>query len=403
MPPSNYKQLTPSWGAVVRILVAVSLSLTSVPAKVSADDIKLTPSCAVREEYNDNVLFSTVSRRSDFLTTVSPNLALTQASERLNSSLSGGLNWLNYARTTGQNALDFLLQGQAGYRWTPLTDLGVSGAYVQNSRPDTVNQRTDLSAGSGGDQQNYSLRIGHKFNPLTASTFSYAFGKATYENPLQQGNELHNAGLAVTRDLGNLMKGLLSAGYSHTTYRISSSDDYSFSTGLSWQPQEKLSLNGSVGGRLTHSQFLLASGGEGSNDNWGIIGSLTASYAGEASRSSLSFVRDFAAGSGQTGATERTQVGLTLSRQLLEKMTGQISARYTLNEASFSAQQSRDVALRGSAGIDYELNRNFTVGLNYFYSRIDYSPSKQQAEQNKLVVQVQWHYPIDKPVFIEHK
>jgi hypothetical protein len=391
-----YMQPTPSWGAVVRILIAVSLVLTLVPVMVYADDIKVTPACDVREEFNDNVLFSTFDRRSDFLTTISPSLALTQASERMNASLSGGLNWLTYARTTGLDATNYQVQGQAGYRWSALTDLGVSGAYVQNSRPDTVNQLTSLSAGSGSDQQNYALRIGHKFDPLTASTFSYAFGKATYENPLQQGNEVHTTGLSVTRDLGNLLKGLISVGYNHIGYRLSRSNDYSFSTGLSWQPQEKLSLSGSVGGRLTHSLFSLANGAEGSNDNWGVIGSLTATYAGESSRTSLSFIRDFAAGSGQTGATERTQVELNLHRQLQEKLTAQFSARYTLNNASFSAQESRDVALRGNAGLSYEFNRSFSVGLNYSYYRIDYSPSSLKAEQNICMLMAQWQYPVTK-------
>ena len=55
----------------------------------TADEFKLTPSLAVKEEYNDNILYTQTDIQKDFITTISPGLALTDRTERMDLSYAG--------------------------------------------------------------------------------------------------------------------------------------------------------------------------------------------------------------------------------------------------------------------------------------------------------------------------
>ncbi|WP_170241894.1 outer membrane beta-barrel protein [Geobacter argillaceus] len=401
-----------SGGSAVRLLVIAGIvHLAAGLAVARADEIKVTPAVTASEEFNDNILFSTIARKSDVVTTLSPSLELADNSARHNLSILGGINWLTYAKMANLDSVDYQYRGQAGYRLSPLTAFSASGAYVRNSRPDSINQLTMLSSSSGKDSYNYAFSANRKLDELTSATMSYSYASETYDNPALLGNKVHTAGMAVNRNFGNLLTGAASAGYSRNIYRDSQSDDYSLGIGSSWQQSEHFSWNASVGGRFTHSSFLVlqqatSTTTEATNDNWGVTGLLSLAYTGEKNRATLSFVRDFTAASGQIGATERTQVGLTLGRQFLEKFAGQAAITYTINSSpggQFSAQGAEDKAIRCSADLDYEISRHFSMGLRYAFYRIDYSPSNQSAVQNMVLMQANWKYPVDRFAFIENK
>lgn len=388
------------------LLMAGALPLGPGGKTASADEIKVIPSVDVREEFNDNILFSTFSRKSDLVTTVSPSLGLSDSSERYSLGVTGGIDWLTYARSAHLDSVDYQYRGQGNYRLSSLTDLSASGSYVRNSRPDSINQLTGLSSGAGSGRQNYGFSASRKLDELTSGTLSYSYASETYDNPTLFGNRVHTAGLAVNRGVAKRLAAAVSAGYSRNIYRDSESEDYSLGIGTSWQQSQLFTLNASVGGRFTHSTFLDAVRREGSNDNWGVTGLLSMAYTGEKNRASLSFARDFVAASGQIGATERTNVGLTLGRQFLEKVNGQAAVTYTINDSpggQFSAQGAEDRAIRCSTSLDYEVSRHFSVGLQYVFYRIDYSPSNQSAVQNTALVRAQWTYPLDTFLFIENK
>ena len=69
-------------------LILLNVLLLLVPSGVLADDFKLIPSLAVREEYNDNIFGSVSDTVDDFITTISPGLELVERTERLDLGLS---------------------------------------------------------------------------------------------------------------------------------------------------------------------------------------------------------------------------------------------------------------------------------------------------------------------------
>lgn len=69
----------------------------------SAAEVKLTPSLAVTEEFNDNVRDSATDRRSDFITRVQPGVAFMYRAPSVNGDLSYSFDYQNYARGTVEN------------------------------------------------------------------------------------------------------------------------------------------------------------------------------------------------------------------------------------------------------------------------------------------------------------
>ena len=69
------------------VLLPVLLLLTDA----LADEFKLTPSIAARQEYNDNIFFDTSRPKDSFITRVTPGLELIDRTERLDLRLTGSL------------------------------------------------------------------------------------------------------------------------------------------------------------------------------------------------------------------------------------------------------------------------------------------------------------------------
>ena len=71
-------------GIVILLVTLICVS----PDMVSADEFKLIPSIGIREEYNDNIFYSSNDTVDDFITTIRLGLELIERTERLDLNLS---------------------------------------------------------------------------------------------------------------------------------------------------------------------------------------------------------------------------------------------------------------------------------------------------------------------------
>src|ERR1039458_3162662 len=98
------------------LLVAfVFICLLATPSFLHAAENTFVPSIALSEEFNDNISLTTDSKRSDFITTVSPGLAINSKTERSGLGLLAGLNWLTYARNSDLSSAGYSLQGKGNH------------------------------------------------------------------------------------------------------------------------------------------------------------------------------------------------------------------------------------------------------------------------------------------------
>ena len=381
-----------------RLLVAGALlsPATYCPTAYAAE-IKLSPSCELKEEFNDNVFLTAGNRKNDFITTVTPGLALSRSSERLNVDLLAGFSWHDYSRTAGGAATAYQYTGQLANKITQRDDLGLNVAYIRNTRPDTLSTTTGLPTISGSDTYQYSGNARRVLDETASASLSYSFNQEEYDNPASQPRRVHTTGLVLSIDLGDympLLKGTLNTNFSRALYSDSSNDSYTISVGASRSINEQLSINLSAGGQLIQSTFVTTS--QVTSDSWGAIGSAALAYSAEQGFGAFSFSHNFSAASGLVGAVQTTAFTLTLGRNLSEKMTAQCSAAYNINQADSGQYSSRSVddrALNLTADIAYKLSKYFDIGLQYAYYTVDHALDNQSLSQNKIMARAVVKYP----------
>jgi hypothetical protein len=380
--------------------VTVCLLMPATGCRLAfGEERKLIPSCEFKEEFNDNVFLSASDKKSDFITTISPSVAFSSASERLNIELLSGLSWHEYVRSEGIGSMDYQLNAQVANRLTQLDDIGLSAAYARNTRPDSISQTSGLSSSTGSDHYQISASARRLVTETSSASLTYSFVQDDYDNPVYQANHVHNAGLVISKDfsaLAPLLKGTLSSNFSRATYRDSRSDSYTLTAGASRSITERILVSLSAGGQVIHSTFETTS--EGNNESWGAVGSALVNFTGENTFGSFSIARNFSAASGQIGAVESTSFGLTLGHNYSDKITAQFAASYNINHASngqFSSQGTDARALSLKAGIMYKISKNFDAGFQYAYYTVSYAPNDLIVAQNSVMLRVVAKYPVN--------
>jgi hypothetical protein len=352
------------------LLVSGALLLPAAVCHTAyAAEIKLNPTCEVKEEFNDNVFLTAGGNKSDFITTITPGLGFSRSSERLNVDLLAGFSWHDYARTPGIAATDYQYTAQLTNRITPRDDFGLNAAYIRTTRPDTITTVTGLSS-AGSDTYQYSGNLRRVLDETSSASLSYSFNQEEYDNPASQSRRVHSAGLVISKDLGDfvpLLKGTLNTNFSKSIYRDSSNDNYTISVGASRSINE-----------------------------WGAVGSASLNYTAEQGFGSFAFAHNFSAASGQVGAVQTTSFGLTLGRNFSDKMTAQGAASYNLNQSDSGQYSSRGVddrALNLTADITYKFSKFFDIGLQYTYYTVNHSLDDLTVSQNRVMVRAVAKYP----------
>jgi len=83
----------------------IGTCLGGVTGAVEAGDVSIVPSLGVQELVTDNVLLTPTNRRSDFVTTISPGIAVTADTPRLQARLDYSPTLYRYALTPSQNLI----------------------------------------------------------------------------------------------------------------------------------------------------------------------------------------------------------------------------------------------------------------------------------------------------------
>ncbi|RII28156.1 MAG: hypothetical protein CXR30_13170 [Geobacter sp.] len=387
---------------LARFTVTAIFLVIAAPLPLMGEDLKLIPAVTLKEEINDNIFLAVGSRSTDFITTTTPSLDYSSASERRNIAISTGFNWLNYARNDVLNSVDYFVQSSFDYRFDPRLSVSAGAGYVRNSRPDRVDLDTGLALKTGSDRQTYQLSGNYAVSEKSTSTISYVYSREIYDNPGLLTTTVHNVSIAQDYDLDSYLrqaKLVGSFGYSRDLTNISQVDNYTGTVGLmkKYNEQWGISLNG--GGRYTHSEFdvttlitpmqLVTS--KASSDGSGWIGNLSLNYSSERLNGALSLRHDITTASGRSGSTERTGISTNLSNRFTRELSGFFGLGYSWNRSDrnqFSAQLIDEKNLTVNCGLRYDISSYMSLEGNYRYNNIYYSQSSTQASQNVFMLRL---------------
>jgi len=385
--------------------VTALVLVACLPLPLLGAELKLMPGLGIREEYNDNIfLTATSAKKSDFITTLTPSLEFSSATERGNFTLSGGVNQLVYARQTSLDATDFFVRSGFTWRLEPRLAISAGASYLRDSRPDRIDQDNGLALAIGSDRQNYQLSAVYALSEKSNSTLSYAYSQEIFDDSGRLNTRIHNATLSQDYDLDSYLrqtKFVGTLGYIRSLTDISLVDYYMLTVGLTGKLHELWSFSVNAGGNFIHSEFdeqtvtfpFRIATSTVSSDNWGWVGNVSLNYSGEKLSGGLSFSHDVTTASGRAGATERTGVSAGLKQRFTRELSGNLSLGYSLNKTSqnqFSSQAIDETRLYLGCGLHYDFSDYVALEGGYRFTNInyDYGASPSQARQNAFMLRL---------------
>jgi hypothetical protein len=394
--------------------------LAAAPAVGWGDEIKLTPMVAVKEEYNDNLFFSSTNKASDYITTLSPGLMMQSNTERLKTAFSARIDQRLYLDYTNLDATDQFYTGNVSYAFTPKLSLVANAGYSQDSSPDRDIETTGLVLSAVRRiRQNYGLSGDYAFSEKTQATLSGQYSQDRYAEFANKSiNDLDSGtgNLMVTHDISTLLpstKARFGLGYANYQYVNANStiDNYTGTVGLSRPFNEVWTASVDVGCRYTTSQNEITSlqfvppfsfepvTRTENTTGWGAVGNAVVSYKGEKTTVDFSLSHDIMPAYGFSGATERTALGLNMSRKFTQELSGTFEGGYILNNStqgeSSSSRQLDQNTVYVRPGIRYEINADMAVDATYTYTRTDYHENTDYAaDRNMVMVRFYYQYPL---------
>ena len=120
----------------VLVVAMVMVPMLVLGTLAGADEFKLTPSVAVRQEYNSNIFFDSSNEKDSFITRVRPGLELIERTERIDLRLAGFVTPYVYWDDENLNSVDQDYSGRIDYKVTPLLSVGANAAVIVDHQPD---------------------------------------------------------------------------------------------------------------------------------------------------------------------------------------------------------------------------------------------------------------------------
>jgi hypothetical protein len=381
---SLFPDLYPFKGALLALALLAA-------APVSGQELKLTPSLAVKKEYNDNIFLAPGSRVDDFISTLTPALELSSRTERHDTSLSGGINWLKYARHSGSDAVDYFVNGAGSFQIDPRLALSAGASCTQNSRPDQIDPATGLTINSENRVQIYQAGGSYMATEKSRLSLSYGYSQQDYSRVNYLGSRQHqaSAGLSYALTPQTSLEKVFT--FNRQLTDISAVDNYSATLGLSYRLRELWSLSLNAGGRYTRSDLIVSKINNISNGDWGWVGGLSCNYSGEKLTGSASFNHDVSLAAGRTGSTQRTGGSVTLGNKFTKELSGAVDFGYYWNKSSqdqFSVLPIDEKTLELNCRLHYDFNNDLALEANYHHVNTDYGQLGTRAGQNIFLLRL---------------
>jgi len=381
-----------------------------------ADDIQLVPTVAVREEYNDNIFFSSDDVEDDFITTIAGALELIERTERLDLNLFGGVAPFFYADFSDLDDTDQNYNGKISYQFSPRYSASIDGGYFVDNRPDRDVLATGLVT---GNDRRRRTRVGfdtaYQVSDISGLGLRYDYLRDKWEEDTSGREDLkaNDVFFVYNRRFANrlgLTTGSLNVSYGHYDFETSLNKTFYGGLGVENLFSERLTLQADAGARYVDSefdmmQFVQVAPGifqlqvvEESKKGWGMAGKAALRYRlTEKTFSSLRFLHDIQPASSQGSTVVRTELVFSGSHKFTEKLAGSLTAgayRSKANQDDFSSIKidKRSFVIR--PGLRWEFYTNFTLEASYSYIYEDDRVTDNDIDQNRVWVQIAYGLPL---------
>ena len=377
---------------VFTCLICLTLSETA-----NAAGFDLVPNIKLREEYNDNIFFSTTDRLNDFITTISPGLKINHTTERSELGFSGRLDGIYYADASELNAVDQHYFGRLQYDISERLGVLSDAGYIRDSRPDRDILETGLVQGAEPRKRGFfSLGGNYRTTENTSNNLSYRYEQSEFSDDEFADSQIHTLDFQHTWNARRFLEhtiGQMNLGYANADFQTSRVETVSGTFGAAFKAAELWRIVMDLGLRYTVTDLVTA---ETLRDLSG-VGNAKVEYNGIYTYANLAFLHDIREARGRGGTAKRTELTGAARYRLSEQFYLTLSAGYYLNrsdQAAVSIVPVDEQSLRARPGLRYEFTKDLILDLTYTYTRVKDDIDNTTATQNVVFAQLYWQWPI---------
>ena len=361
-------------GRLVALLLAGILGGATGLAR--AQTIILSPSLAVSEEYDDNVLLSPTDRQSDFVTSVSPGLRLAIREYPWDVTLAASARAVYYLDRPDLNSTTDNQNGTLTiqYRPTPRFTASLTDTFTRSLNPGEVDPEAGIITGRFRSFSNTAApALSYQITPLTRIRLDYAFRIFRSDSPLAEESDTHEAGLFVEREFTPRTSGTLRYTFSYFQPENEPARDvHSPRVGLIHALSPTIRVSAEAGVLLL----------ENANGSTQVLPAGTFRYDQEYSRGRFSLAYDRSARlAGLIGEVGTTQsLTATVSFLATRALTVSLDSGARATESLDTAEDFR--VYTAGIRLDYRLLEWLSVNAAYQYMRQDDRTGPLDLERN---------------------
>ena len=352
------------------------------------------PQASIAGKYDDNIYATDVNETDDFITELATSVSVESGWSRHALNFVAGVNQYIYADNTDENRLDWNVGADGLIDVTRDTQIRGALAYRQLHE-----DRGDPSApAAASEPTEYTLLTGtasvdHKFNRLT-TRISGGYSEYDYKDVLSttgvvidqdardraQYEEALRVGYDVSPDTNVYVQGTLNQrDYDLTVPAVAvnrDSDGYSVVAGSDFRLSNLMQGGVFVGYQeQTYDDPTLADTtglAYGASVEWYVTGITTISLDAASTIEETTTI-------GASGYNAQ-QAGIRVDHELLRNVL--LNARVSYESDDYEGVARTDDKLRAGLGVDYLLNRNFSLGVDYNYTDNDSTLAGNDYKRN---------------------
>jgi len=235
---------------IVLILVLSPFFLVSMISLALAE-LSLTPTISLREEYNDNIYLTAYDEEEDFLTTISPAIALTYVARSLDLALDYSLHFDFYKYNTDRN--DIRQLGRLETTLSPYRDvffIRVSDVYARVPIDERRQVALDNILTNTTDSNRFIVNpyLEYPLSGTFRARIDYTYENFWYEEEEGDDAENNSAALTLIKEISSKMTASLAYTYlSHRPVRTEAYDRQDAGISIDYKLSPKLSLDAGAG------------------------------------------------------------------------------------------------------------------------------------------------------------
>ena len=287
--------------------------IVSSANSVLAERFQIESSLGIGSEYSDNISFTRVGTKEDFLAFIRPSLSINYDTDQTSFNTDLMLYIQKYASESDEDRENQQYRFGVSHKLTDRLEFGgYAGYFKETDQEDTgeILRRQDNHRYMGKSFFSWYL------SELSKVNVNYEYLKKDYE---RSDSDRHTISLSYVRFLNSGLDVIrLSPKYTYRDSDISELDDYNLSIGWLHRFSERLYIDTFIGGRYSEERYYM---GDLDNDNTGFIAGLDVNWKTETGGMGFGYNRDlFTNAFGREREVDRFRY--TYNRRLLPRIWG---------------------------------------------------------------------------------